>query len=109
MPVDGLAPLPSRSPRALAPGDVVAGRYRVVKPLGRGSFGHTYLAVDTAAGDREVALKQLRAEGEGGWKALELFERDPVLDPRVGADRPPALLGELGAIAALGGSYIHKA
>lgn len=41
MPVDGLAPLPSRSPRALAPGDVVAGRYRVVKPLGRGSCGHT--------------------------------------------------------------------
>ncbi|MBL8974680.1 MAG: serine/threonine protein kinase [Myxococcales bacterium] len=76
MPVDGLAPLPSRSPRALAPGDVVAGRYRVVKPLGRGSFGHTYLAVDTAAGGREVALKQLRAEGEGGWKALELFERE---------------------------------
>lgn len=38
MPVDGLAPLPSRSPRALAPGDVVAGRYRA---LGRGSCGHT--------------------------------------------------------------------
>lgn len=76
MPVDGLAPLPSRPTRALSPEDVIAGRYRVVKPLGRGSFGHTYLAVDTAAGDREVALKQLHAEGERGWKAFELFERE---------------------------------
>ncbi len=55
---------------------MVAGRYRVVRALGRGSFGHTYLAVDTAAGDREVALKQLHAEGERGWKAFELFERE---------------------------------
>ena len=55
---------------------MIAGRYRVVKALGRGSFGHTYLAVDTAAGDREVALKQLHAEGERGWKAFELFERE---------------------------------
>jgi serine/threonine protein kinase len=47
-----------------------------VRALGRGSFGHTYLAVDTAAGDREVALKQLHAEGERGWKAFELFERE---------------------------------
>ena len=76
VPVDGLAPLPSRSTRALAPGDVVVGRYRVVRALGRGSFGHTYLAVDTATGDREVALKQLHAEGERGWKAFELFERE---------------------------------
>jgi serine/threonine protein kinase len=76
VPVDDIAPRPSRSLRALSPGDVVAGRYRVVRALGRGSFGHTYLAVDTAAGDREVALKQLHAEGERGWKAFELFERE---------------------------------
>ena len=68
--------VPSRPARALSPGDVVAGRYRVVRALGQGSFGHTYLAVDTAAGDREVALKQLHAEGERGWKAFELFERE---------------------------------
>jgi serine/threonine protein kinase len=79
VPVDSLAPLPSRSARELSPGAVVAGRYRVVKALGRGSFGHTYLAVDTTAGDREVALKQLHAEGERGWKAFELFEREAAV------------------------------
>jgi len=76
VPIDDPAPLAARATRALSPGDVVAGRYRVVKALGRGSFGHTYLAVDTAADDREVALKQLHAEGERGWKAFELFERE---------------------------------
>jgi hypothetical protein len=75
VPVDDRAPAPL-SPRALAPGDVVAGRYRVVRALGRGSFGRTLLAVDTATGDRQVALKQLHAEGEHGWKAFELFERE---------------------------------
>jgi serine/threonine protein kinase len=50
-------PHPQRGGRTLSPGDVVAERYRIVRALGRGSFGHTYLAVDTAAGDREAAVK----------------------------------------------------
>ncbi|MDC0720389.1 serine/threonine-protein kinase [Nannocystis bainbridge] len=69
-------PHPQRSGRPLSPGDLVADRYRIVRALGRGSFGHTYLAVDTAAGDREVAVKQLRTDGDSGWKAFELFERE---------------------------------
>lgn len=69
-------PRPPRSGRTLSPGDVVADRYRIVRALGRGSFGHTYLAVDTAAGDREVAVKQLRTDGDSGWKAFEMFERE---------------------------------
>ncbi len=73
--VEDRAPVPLSS-RALAPGDVVAGRYRVVRALGRGSFGRTFLAVDTASGARQVALKHLYAEGEHGWKAYELFERE---------------------------------
>jgi serine/threonine protein kinase len=75
---DGSAtePHPRRGGRTLSPGAVVADRYRIVRALGRGSFGHTYLAVDTAAGDREVAVKQLRTDGDGGWKAFELFERE---------------------------------
>ncbi|WP_434425180.1 serine/threonine protein kinase [Nannocystis pusilla] len=75
---DGSAiePHPRRGGHKLSPGDVVAERYRIVRALGRGSFGHTYLAVDTAAGDRKVAVKQLRTDGDGGWKAFELFERE---------------------------------
>lgn len=69
-------PRPRRGGRGLAPGDDVADRYRIVRVLGRGSFGHTYLAVDTAAGDREVAVKQLRTDADSGWKAFELFERE---------------------------------
>ncbi|MDC0670601.1 serine/threonine-protein kinase [Nannocystis radixulma] len=75
---DGSAtqPHPQRGGRRLSPGDVIADRYRIVRALGRGSFGHTYLAVDTAASDREVAVKQLRTDGDSGWKAFELFERE---------------------------------
>ncbi|MFY0533178.1 serine/threonine-protein kinase [Nannocystis pusilla] len=75
---DGSAtePRARRGGRPLSPGDVVADRYRIVRALGRGSFGHTYLAVDTAAGDREVAVKQLRTDSDSGWKAFELFERE---------------------------------
>ena len=69
-------PHPQRDGRTLSPGAVVGERYRVVRALGRGSFGHTYLAVDTAAGDREVAVKQLRVDGDRGWKGFELFERE---------------------------------
>ncbi|MEZ4450626.1 MAG: serine/threonine-protein kinase [Nannocystaceae bacterium] len=57
----------------------IAGRYDVVALLGQGSFGRTYLARDLEADGREVALKQLRAEGEGGWKRYELFEREAAV------------------------------
>lgn len=43
---------------ALTPGRVFAGRYRVVRFLGRGSSGRAYLAVDELL-HREVALKEV--------------------------------------------------
>jgi WD40 repeat protein/Tfp pilus assembly protein PilF len=55
--------------------DVVAGRYRVLHVLGRGSVGTTYEAVDLRT-DQRVALKQLRLWHEHDWKILELFERE---------------------------------
>jgi Protein kinase domain len=63
MPADG----------AEAAGRTVGGRYEVVRPLGSGSFGHTFLARDLQT-DREVALKRLDPRAD--WKAYELFERE---------------------------------
>jgi len=50
-------------------------RYDVVRELGRGSQGVTYLARDRQTGD-EVALKVLGVADAHDWKALELFERE---------------------------------
>jgi len=39
--------------------DIVKGRYRLIRELGRGAFGAVYLAKDTHENDREVAVKML--------------------------------------------------
>jgi ankyrin repeat protein/serine/threonine protein kinase len=41
------------------PGQVVAGRYRVVKALGRGSLAETYVVQDLEMGGRELVLKAI--------------------------------------------------
>src|SRR5688572_5204008 len=58
--------------------EVVAGRYELLRPLGQGSFGHTYLGRDSTSG-REVAIKVLDARGVPDWKAYELFEREAAV------------------------------
>ena len=53
---------------------IIAGRYELGAPLGRGSFGHTYRARDTQA-NRDVAIKVLDARA-ADHKVIELFERE---------------------------------
>ena len=54
---------------------LVGGRYEMVRTLGQGSFGHTFLARDREA-DRDVAIKVLDARGGHDAKAYELFRRE---------------------------------
>ena len=57
------------------PGDVVGGKYEVVDIMGRGSNGVTYRALGPDG--RAVAVKALSLRSmTGGWKQLELFERE---------------------------------
>lgn len=68
-PQDGDSPTVSARPR------VIGGRYAVVRGLGEGAAGRTFLCNDLEGG-RRVAVKELRMEHVGSWKHLELFERE---------------------------------
>ncbi len=49
---------------AVTPGDMLGGRYRVVRSIGKGSFGQVVTCVDTKEGascGREVAVKVIKA------------------------------------------------
>jgi predicted Ser/Thr protein kinase len=56
----------------------IAGRYDLVRELGHGSFGRTFLARDRTT-DRPVAIKVLDRRGAADWKAHELFEREATV------------------------------
>jgi serine/threonine protein kinase, bacterial len=63
----------------LAPGNVLGNRYEIVRELGRGGFGRTYLALDGNKFNEKCVLKefapQVSAPAELA-KAKELFERE---------------------------------
>lgn len=60
-------------------GRLVAGRYRLLRPLGSGGTAHVWAARDESLG-REVAVKALsRVSGEGGGHERERLEREARL------------------------------
>jgi len=61
--------------RSLNPGTVLAGRYRIVRPIGAGGMGEVYEAEDLDLGAR-VAVKTMRIEDEG---TLAHFKREVQL------------------------------
>jgi len=80
-------PGPARVPlvwasRAFSAGDVVAGRYRVVRFLASGSMGEVYAAEDLSLHER-VALKAIRAEVAGAPQSLARFKRELRMARRV--------------------------
>ncbi len=64
------------------PGVLVAGRYRVVRPLGRGGMGQVYEAEDTELHE-PVALKTLLPEIAGDSRMINRFKREIQLARRI--------------------------
>ncbi len=53
----------------------LGGRYEILRELGRGAFGVTYLGVRHSDG-LEVAIKSMDLSDVADWKSVELFERE---------------------------------
>jgi serine/threonine protein kinase/tetratricopeptide (TPR) repeat protein len=67
---------------SLAPGEILAGRYRISAFLGRGAVGEVYEAFDQELGDA-VAIKILRPEIARDERVLQRFKREIQLARRV--------------------------
>ena len=87
---------------ALAPGDLVAGRYRIVRPLSRGGFASVFEAEDAQHSQAPVAVKVFsRRVSEQPWvrdrfaheiAALQLISHPgvlPLVDSWIGEDGRP--------------------
>src|SRR5437763_8194813 len=62
--------------RTLNPGQILAGRYRIVRPIGAGGMGEVYEAEDLDLGAR-VAVKTMRVgDRVGNMDALARFKRE---------------------------------
>ena len=59
-------------------GKLLGGRYQLDRPLGRGAFGHTFLARDQTSGN-EVAVKLLDPRSAADWKTFDLLEREAAV------------------------------
>lgn len=61
---------------------LLRGRYRVVRPIGQGGFGKTYLALDEDRLKSRCVIKQFSPQIQGGSKSIEkavqLFEQEAV-------------------------------
>jgi eukaryotic-like serine/threonine-protein kinase len=75
LPPDGSLPL-------FAPGQLIGGRYEVVRFVARGGMGEVYECNDRELGQR-IALKTLRARGVGDPVALERLKREILIARQV--------------------------
>jgi hypothetical protein len=73
-----------------AAGETVLGKYRVVRPLGAGGFGQTYLA--EAPDGTRVVVKEPSFERGEEWKPFQLFEREAQILARLDHPGIPRLI-----------------
>ncbi|WP_455712017.1 tetratricopeptide repeat protein [Streptomyces canus] len=64
----------------LPPGQLLAGQYRLIRPLGYGGMGEVYLALDTKVDNREVAIKMLHPEQAAAAAGALARERRALVD-----------------------------
>ena len=64
----------------VSPGQLLAGQYRLIRPLGYGGMGEVYLALDTKVDDREVAIKILHPEQAAFAAGALARERRALVD-----------------------------
>ncbi|WP_020137030.1 tetratricopeptide repeat protein [Streptomyces sp. 351MFTsu5.1] len=76
----GWAPFVDAPELPLPAGRLLAGQYRLIRPLGYGGMGEVYLALDTKVDDREVAIKMLRPEKAGAAAGALARERRALVD-----------------------------
>lgn len=74
------------------PEDIVDQRYRIIKILGEGGSGTTYLAEDTDS-HQLVAMKALSLHRLNDWKLMELFEREAKILSQLHHRAIPRYLG----------------
>jgi eukaryotic-like serine/threonine-protein kinase len=72
----------SDGPRRLAPGTLLAGRYRILELVGVGGMGVVYRALDEQLGV-EVAVKTLRGELAPNEALLDRFRKELILARQV--------------------------
>ncbi|HVS30616.1 MAG TPA: serine/threonine-protein kinase [Thermoanaerobaculia bacterium] len=79
------AVLSSTAPRitGFETGEVVAGRYRILRLVGKGGMGAVYAAEDLEFEREEVAVKTILSTGEDEERALARFKREIQLARRV--------------------------
>ena len=77
-----LSPVAFQPAFALHPGNLIAGRYRIIRLIGRGGMGEVYEARDHLL-DEPVALKTLRADLACDGAVVKRFQREIQLARKV--------------------------
>ncbi|EYF06717.1 protein kinase domain-containing protein [Chondromyces apiculatus] len=75
----------------LEAGTILANRYRITRPLGRGGMGEVFAAENTRTG-RMVAVKLLRADSKTKASAVERFRREARAAGSINSDHVTQVL-----------------